>query len=134
MAISNCRLIAFDAASVTFRYKDHRRSGADRQQVMGLSTDEFIRRFLIHVLPRGFHRIRHCGLLAGANRKASLDQARQLLDVVPPPENDDPEEPADFRPPYPCCGGHMIVVETFTRWCQPRAPPSARTPTRETTP
>jgi len=134
MAISNSRLIRFDAAGVTFRYKDYRRTGSDRQQVMTLATNEFIRRFLIHVLPRGFHRIRHYGLLAGATRKASLDQARHLLSVAPPPENEEPEEPADFRPPCPCCGGRMIVVETFTRWRQPRAPPRARAPTRETAP
>jgi len=134
VAISNTRLIAFDNTGVTFRYKDYRRNGTDRHQVMTLATGEFIRRFLIHVLPKGFHRIRHYGLLAGATRKASLVQARKLLNVAPPPENDDPEEPADFRPPCPCCGGRMIIVEAFTRWCQPRAPPFARTPTRETAP
>jgi len=134
VAISNSRLIHFDAAGVTFRYKDYRHSGTDRQQVMTLATDEFIRRFLIHVLPKGFHRIRHYGLLASSTRKASLDQARHLLDVAPPPENDDPEEPADFRPSCPCCGGRMIVIETFTRWCQPRAPPSGTSPNQETAP
>src|SRR5680860_389711 len=71
VAIANSRLIACDKTGVTFRYKDYRRSGADRQQVMTLTTDEFIRRFLLHVLPRGFHRIRHYGLLAGATRKAN---------------------------------------------------------------
>src|SRR5579862_8273333 len=70
VAISNRRLIAFDETGVTFRYKDYRRDGADRQQVMTLASHEFIRRFLLHVLPRGFHRIRHYGLLAGATRKA----------------------------------------------------------------
>ena len=133
VAISHSRLIAFDNTGVTFRHKDYRRTGADRQQVMTLSTDEFIRRFLLHILPKGFHRIRHYGLLAGANRKASLDQARHLLNVVPP-DDEAIGEPADFRPPCPCCGGRMIIVETFTRWCQPRAPPSTRTSSRETAP
>ncbi|BCG96895.1 hypothetical protein MesoLj131a_57590 [Mesorhizobium sp. 131-2-1] len=72
VAISNRRLIAFEEAGVTFRYKDYRRDGADRQRVMTLATDEFIRRFLLHVLPRGFHRIRHYGLLAGGSRKGCL--------------------------------------------------------------
>ena len=94
VAISNRRLIAFDETGVTFRYKDYRRDGADRQQVMTLAADEFIRRFLLHVLPRGFHRIRHYGLLAGSARKASLALARELLAVAPPPDDDTPEEPA----------------------------------------
>jgi hypothetical protein len=123
VAISNRRLIAYDDTGVTFRYKDYRRDGADRQQVMTLAPHEFIRRFLRHVLPRGFHRIRHYGLLAGATRKATLERARQLLAAAPPPRDDMPAEPADTRPPCPCCGGHMVVIETFARWCQPRAPP-----------
>ncbi|MCP3733244.1 IS91 family transposase [Sphingomonas sp. MG17] len=122
VAISNSRLIRFDAAGVTFRYKDYRRDGADRQQVMTLAADEFIRRFLLHVLPRGFHRIRHYGLLAASARKASLALARTLL-AVAPPSHDALEEPVDHRPLCPCCGGHMIVIEAFARWCQPRAPP-----------
>ena len=89
VAISNRRLIAFDETGVTFRYKDYRRDGPDRQQVMTLAADEFIRRFLLHVLPRGFHRIRHYGLLAGSARKASLALARELLAVAPPPDDDD---------------------------------------------
>ena len=123
VAISDRRLIGFDATGVTFRYKDYRRSGADRQQVMTLAADEFIRRFLLHVLPRGFHRIRHYGLLAGTTRKASLALARHLLAVAPPPDNDTPEEPLNPRPPCPCCGGRMVVIETFARWHEPRAPP-----------
>ncbi|QBM76661.1 IS91 family transposase [Sphingomonas sp. AAP5] len=122
VAISNSRLLAFDEAGVTMRYKDYRRVGADRQEVMTLATDEFIRRFLLHVLPRGFHRIRHYGLLAGATRKAHLEHARQLLGVAPPPDVA-PDEPTDVRPPCPCCGGHMVIIETFERWRQPRAPP-----------
>jgi hypothetical protein len=132
VAISNSRLLAFDEAGVTMRYKDYRRAGADRQQVMTLATDEFIRRFLLHVLPRGFHRIRHYGLLASATRKAHLEHARQLLGVAPPPDAA-PDEPTDIRPPCPCCGGHMVVIEAFERWRQPRAPPYATTPTEMTT-
>lgn len=123
VAISNSRLIAFDKSGVTFRYKDYRRDGADRQQVMTLATDEFLRRFLLHVLPRGFHRIRHYGLLAGSARKASPALARELLNVAAPPDPGNPDEPDDFRPPCPCCGGRMIIIETFERWRQPRGPP-----------
>ena len=128
VAISNRRLLAFDAAGgVTFRYKVYRRDGAQRHQVMTLGTDEFIRRFLLHVLPRGFHRIRHYGLLAGSTRKESLARAREFLSVAPPPDDDVPAEPRDVRPPCPCCGGNMIVIEAFARWGQPRAPPHAPT-------
>ena len=77
VAISNRRLIAFDEGGVTFRYKDYRRAGAERQQVMTLATDEFIRRFLIHVLPRGFHRIRHYGLLASSTHKEAIARRRR---------------------------------------------------------
>jgi hypothetical protein len=133
VAISNSRLMGFDETSVTFRYKDYRRDGSDRQQVMTLMTDEFIRRFLLHVLPKGFHRIRHYGLLAGASSKASLDRARALLSVAPEPEDNAPEV-SDTRPPCPCCGGHMIIIENFARWQQPRAPPHCAAPTRETAP
>ncbi|MDH7976142.1 transposase, partial [Sphingomonas sp. AR_OL41] len=123
VAISNSRLLRFDHTGVTMRYKDYRRDGADRQQVMTLSSDEFIRRFLLHVLPKGFHRIRHYGLLAGATRKAQLDHIRHLLGVAPPAAPNVRAEPEDVRPPCPCCGGHMVVIETFERWRQPRAPP-----------
>jgi hypothetical protein len=133
VAISNRRLLAFDEAGVTFRYKDYRRDGADRQQVMTLAADEFIRRFLLHVLPRGFHRIRHYGLLAGTARKASLALARDLL-AVAPPDDDTPEEPLDPRPPCPCCGGRMVIIEAFARWSQPRAPPHGPTSTGRNAP
>ncbi len=133
VAISNSRLIAFDGNEVTFRYKDYRRSGANRQRVMTLVADEFIRRFLIHVLPRGFHRIRHYGLLAGSVRKESLAQVRDMLGVAPasgePPATKTAPDPC---PPCPCCGGTMVIIETFAAWCQPRAPPTTRPPTRET--
>jgi hypothetical protein len=128
VAISNRRLISFDEAGVTLRFKDYRRDGAERQQVMTLATDEFIRRFLIHVLPRGFHRIRHYGLLASSTHKDAMALARRLLGVAAPAEEPEPEEPTDHRPPCPCCGGHMTIIETFERWCQPRAPPSRSLP------
>jgi Putative transposase len=84
VAISNHRLTAFDATGVSFRYKDYRRDGADRQRTMTLSADEFIRRFLLHVLPKGFHRIRHYGLLASTRRKANVARARELLAAPAP--------------------------------------------------
>jgi hypothetical protein len=131
VAISNSRLLAFNDGGVTFRYKDYRREGAGRQQVMTIAADEFIRRFLLHVLPRGFHRIRHYGLLAGTSRSASLARARTLLGVAPEPDDADPEPSADRSPPCPCCGGTMLVIATFGRWGQPRAPPAATAPVRD---
>jgi len=124
IAISNRRLIAFDKTGVTLHYKDYRRDGPERQSVMTLATGEFIRRFLAHVLPRGFHRIRHYGLLASSSRKANLARARDLLEVAAPPNDAIIKEPVDLRPPCPCCGGQMIIIETFERWRQPRAPPN----------
>ena len=124
VAISNRRLIAFDGSGVTFRYKDYRRDGPERQRVMTLNTDAFIQRFLLHVLPRGFHRIRHYGLLAASTHKTSLVLARTLLEVASEPEDMASEEPVDTRPPCPCCGRRMIIIEGFERWCRPRAPPS----------
>ena len=133
VAISSSRLIAFDGNEVTFRYKDYRRSGANRQQIMTLAADEFIRRFLIHVLPRGFHRIRHSGLLAGSARKDCLAQIRDMLGVAPATDEPSAPETAPVPcPPCPCCGGTMVITETFAAWCQPRGPPTARPPTRET--
>jgi hypothetical protein len=129
VAISNRRLLACDETGVTFRYKDYRRDGGERQHVMTLATDEFIRRFLLHVLPRGFHRIRHYGLLASSARRTSRARARELLAVASPPDEDMAEAPLDARPPCPCCGGHMIIIETFARWSQPRATPFRSRPT-----
>ena len=129
VAISNQRLITFDATGVTFRYKDYRRDGPERQRVMTLAPHEFIRRFLLHVLPHGFHRIRHYGLLASAARKANITRARELLAVAPPPEIVALPEPLAWLPPCPCCGGRMTIIETFGRWRQPRAPPHATAPT-----
>ena len=134
VAISNTRLISFDETGVTFRYKDYRRDGFDRQQIMTLAVDEFIRRFLLHVLPRGFHRIRHYGLLAGSSRKISIARARELLNTAVPLADDSADEPIEIRPPCPCCGGRMIVIEVFERWRQPRGPPDARTSDRENCP
>jgi len=125
VAISNRRLIELDDNGVTFRFKDYRRDGAERYRTMTLATDEFIRRFLLHVLPRGFHRIRHYGLLASGGRRDNLARARELLAApTPPAAPDATPEPSDHRPPCPCCGGRMIIIETFERCSQPRAPPA----------
>jgi hypothetical protein len=129
--VANRRLIAFDENGVAFRYKNYRRDGADRQRVMTLATAEFIRRFLLHVLPSGFHRILHYGLLAGSARKASLALAREFLNVAAPSDDDTPKEPDDFRSPCPRCGGRMILIEVFERWRRPRGPPDKATPNRE---
>jgi len=126
VAISNQRLITYDETGVTFRYKDYRRDGPERQRVMTLAPHEFIRRFLLHVLPHGFHRIRHYGLLASSARKANIARARDLLAVAAaPPEPVEAPEPLDWLPPCPCCGGRMRIIKTFERWMQPRAPPRA---------
>jgi hypothetical protein len=132
VAIANSRLIALDERSVTFRYKDYRRDGQARYRTMTLAPGEFIRRFLLHVLPKGFHRIRHYGLLASAGCKANIARAKELMAVpmpaVNPPAADDTVDPdamTDHRPPCPCCGGRMIIVEVFARGSAPRGPPSA---------
>jgi len=130
VAISNSRLIAADATSVTFKVKDYRVEGPGRYTTMTLGTPEFIRRFLIHVLPKGFHRIRHYGLLAGGARDQRLAQARELLQVASTTTYPEDEAAADdattsvLATPCPCCGGRMIVIETFQAGCQPsHAPP-----------
>jgi hypothetical protein len=132
VAISNSRLVALDERGVSFRFKDYRRNGQARYGTMTLSADEFIRRFLLHVLPKGFHRIRHYGLLASAGCKANLARARELMaapmaEVDPAAVHDtaDPEATTDHRPPCPCCGGRMIIVEVFARGGTPRGPPSS---------
>lgn len=139
VAIANRRLITHDGNGVTFRYKDYRRDGAARQQVMTLATDEFIRRFLLHTLPRGFHRIRHYGLLASTTRKESLARARALLEVAPRAEPTMTAEtinadPSDHRPPCPCCGGRMSIIEIITRAYRSRGPPASEPFNREATP
>jgi Putative transposase len=113
VAISNRRLITFDGTGVTFRYKDYRRDGPERQRVMTLTPHEFIRHFLLHVLPRGFHRICHYGLLAVSARRPSIARARELLAVAPPPEPIEAPEPLAYLPPCPCCGERMTIIETF---------------------
>jgi hypothetical protein len=132
VAISNTRLVALDERGVTFRYKDYRRDGQARYRTMTLSADEFIRRFLLHVLPKGFHRIRHYGLLASPGCKANIARARELIAApmpeVEPLETHDaaaPDTANDHRPPCPCCGGRMIIVEVFARGAAPRGPPSS---------
>jgi hypothetical protein len=127
VAISNHRLISADADAVAFLWKDYRIKRGDRMKVMRLPTDEFIRRFLIHVLPPGFHRIRHAGFLANGTRRDRITKIRRLLDAQPEPDqgvSDDPDDP-NARQPCPKCGGAMIVIEIFTRGQTPksRAPP-----------
>src|SRR5215475_4388765 len=113
VAISYRRLVAADAKTVTFRVKDYRVNGPGRYKTMTLDAHEFIRRFLIHVLPTGFHRIRHYGLLASGVKADNLGLARKLLDVLPPAPQ--PEDIAAEPPlkPCPCCGSAMRVVEVF---------------------
>jgi hypothetical protein len=130
VAISNQRLLALDARGVTFRWKDYRATGKTRHKTMTLSADEFMRRFLLHVLPSGFHRIRHYGLLANAGRRESLARARELLHVVPTTIESQPPQPAaaNVQPTFVCphCGAAMIIVETFGRGQPIRAPPTLR--------
>ena len=130
VAIANRRLVALDDTGVTFRWKDYRAKGCERYKVMTLAVDEFIRRFLQHVLPSGFHRIRHYGLFANSGRAENVARARQLLDVPAAPREtgdadgtDDGEPPAPSHP-CPCCGGRMIVIETFERGRAPRYHPT----------
>jgi hypothetical protein len=140
VAISNRRLIAADEHGVTFKWKDYRFEGCDRYKSMTLAPDEFIRRFLIHVLPKGFHRIRHYGLLASAARQANIARARALLAAPEPPTaldastTADATAPTDHRPPCPCCGGRMIIVETFERGGGPRDPPPSEPGVRTAAP
>jgi len=134
VAISNSRLIAADATSVTFKVKDYRVEGPGRYTTMALGTPEFIRRFLLHVLPKGFHRIRHYGLLASGTREENLAQARELLQVAASTATDPEDEvgaddggpQAVLATPCPCCGGRMIVIESFEAGCQPRDAPTIR--------
>ena len=130
VAISNARLVSADAHTVAFCWKDYRIKSGDRHKVMRLATPEFIRRFLIHVLPDGFHRIRHYGLLASSARKANMTKIRALLSVQQPDRVAAPEPqteivPLTLREPCPCCGGPMRIIEIFRRGQKPmsRAPP-----------
>ena len=133
VAIANSRLISCDDNGVTFKWKDYRAKEKIRQKIMTLQTDEFIRRFLIHVLPHGFHRIRHYGLFANAIRANNLERLRELLGVVAQQresQTDDAavndNEPQTLTQPCPCCGGRMIIIETFERGAQPRVQPQAQ--------
>jgi hypothetical protein len=135
-AISNSRLISVDARAVTFTFKDHRITGPGRYKTMTLEPGEFMRRFLLYVLPKGFHRIRQYGLLASSRAKAdTLARARELIAEAAPPQpplsaTQDAAtagtEAAD-KPihPCPCCGGRMIIIETFEAGCAPRHRPTA---------
>ena len=129
VAISNRRLLSADEKSVTFKYKDYRIEGPGRYKTMTLATDEFIRRFLMHILPAGFHRIRYYGLLASAVRADNIARARELLALPWLPidaieaATTKPDEPKSPEHPCPCCGGRMIIIETFERGCQPRCRP-----------
>jgi putative transposase/transposase-like zinc-binding protein len=141
VAISNRRLVACDDNGVTFKWKDYRIEGPERYQTMRLATDEFIRRFLMHLLPAGFHRIRYYGLLASGKRAENVARARELL-LTPSPviaidaikainpssetrtENNS-QEAQPQKHACPCCGGPMTIVERFARGATPRHQPSA---------
>src|ERR1700730_2095893 len=129
VAISNHRLIAVDQRSVTFKVKNYRIEGPGRYTTMRLDVGEFIRRFLIHVLPKGFHRIRHYGLFASANRVETIARSRELLGLATPAAEAaveiDPAVAQALIQPCPCCGGRMFVIETFDAGCQPRYRPTA---------
>jgi hypothetical protein len=142
VAISNSRLISFDDNGVAFKYKDYRIEGPDRYKTMTLDPGEFIRRFLMHVLPKGFHRIRHYGLLAngGITRAEKLARARELIaaaePLTPPPQPpqeathedttiEDTSAPATLDHPCPCCGSRMVIIEVFDAGRTPRNRPTA---------
>jgi len=128
VAIANSRLIALDERGVTFKWKDYRATGRTRHKTMTLKTDEFMRRFLLHVLPSGFHRIRNYGLIANSGRRENLARARELLNVVPvePKEIDVSNEAV--TPTFVCreCGAAMIVTGILARASNIRAPPPCR--------
>jgi hypothetical protein len=134
VAISNHRLIASDHREVTFRYKDYRADGSARYKIMTLAAHEFIRRFLMHVLPKGLHRIRHYGLFANGNRVANLARARELLaapsratepETNASSEPDEPDQPLTLHKPCPCCGGRMFIIEVFAAGCEPKHRPTS---------
>ena len=132
VAISNSRLIALDDKGVTFKWKDYRIKGRDRLKTMTLAAHEFIRRFLLHVLPSGFHRIRHYGLFAGAVRASNIERARQAARRVRGSTRalarraDGEAEAVSPARRCPCCGGRMIVVETFEGPRPARSPSPSR--------
>ena len=140
VAISNRRLVSLDDKGVTFKWKDYRIEGPQRYKVMTLDTHEFIRRFLMHVLPQGFHRIRYYGLLTSQSRARNIARARELLAVplIPidtikaaNPEastSAQPEEPKAHEHPCPCCGSPMRIIETFLPGQQPKHRPTPLPP------
>ena len=119
VAITNTRLLDVDETHVRFRWKNHRQRGGHKNKVMRITIAEFIRRFLLHVLPDGFHRIRHYGLLANGHRADQLALCRSLLAVRPTPvdcnnNSDNGPSCTDHEaPPCPCCGGRMAIIEIF---------------------
>jgi hypothetical protein len=131
VAIANSRLISMDNGAVTFQWKDYRLKEQQRYKTMTLSIYEFIRRFLLHVLPPGFHRIRHYGMVSNAQRKDCLPKVRELLNKVAPKEiqetstetspSNESGETVTYR--CPCCGSPMKIIETFLAGQLPRAPP-----------
>lgn len=131
VAISNRRLVAADDGGVSFRWKDYREDGLARWKTMTLSSSEFIRRFLIHVLPKGFHRIRHYGLFANGNRAEAIAKARELLGMEPRIEKPDDTSSVDTEGdttepgtrPCPCCSSAMRIIEVFARGSEPRNKP-----------
>ena len=136
VAISSSRLVSDDEKGVTFKYKDYRIEGPGRYKTMTVAPDEFIRRFILHVLPKGFHRIRHYGLLARARTKAdTLARARELIAAATPVKSEPKQRPSDDaaatapeKPahPCPCCGASMVIIETFEAGTTPRTKPSAQ--------
>src|SRR5437870_9172051 len=124
LAISNRRLVAAADGGVAFRWKDYRIDGPGRWKTMTLEVGEFIRRFLMHVLPKGFHRIRHYGLFANGNRAESIAKARELLAV----KAAEADQPCALPRPCPCCGGRMLIIETFAPGCEPKYRPNATPP------
>ena len=130
VAIANSRLISHDDNGVTFTWKDYRAKAKDRQTLMTLAPAEFIRRFLLHVPPTGFHRIRYYGFLANSRRAGNLALARQFL-AMPPDQNQSDDVEATSETPcraYPCpdCGGDMVIIERFEPGARPRAPPPTK--------
>lgn len=130
MAIANSRLLRTDGRTVTFRVKNYRANARARYTTMTLDVSEFIRRFLAHVLPKGFHRIRHYGLFATGQRVENIERARALLDARAPTDDinkttSDGETGPDL-PPCPCCGSRLRVIETFLRGQAPMIRPASR--------
>lgn len=126
VAIGNSRLLDLDDTHVSFRWKDYRQHGRQKSKIMRLTVGEFMRRFLLHVLPDGFHRIRHYGLFANGHRAKKLALCRDLLGAEAVPTNmddcasDEDVKAAKDTPACPCCGGRMTIIETFERGSVPR--------------